>query len=302
MWCIYHGSGRNNQRTKQKTKRKREQLIMTIKNTFAKVSMKLAKHSPAIFTGVGIVGLGATAYLAYKSRDKVEAVVDEIEKNNELETPVSKVFIARGIAEAVYQPVVVGAASITCILLAHRIQNKRILTLAGALAVEQTRNIYFEKKYRKQHGDEAYSKFVVPTDEEQLVEVDKNGKEKVTITDVKKDIDDSIGQWYSTSSEYALDDHAYNVAVIDQVNDRMQTILFQRGALTLNEVREALGFERTRNGALLGWTTEDFFEIEKHVSSIGNVEKGESVEQIWVTWSRARYVFGDIEFNGRYAI
>ena len=275
---------------------------MTIKQTLNKVTMKLAKHSPAIFTGVGIVGLGATAYLAYKSRDKVEVVVEEIERCNELEIEVSKVEVVRDIAEAIYQPVVVGALSVTCILLAHRIQHRRILTLAGALAVEQSRNIFFEKKYRKQHGDEEYSKFIVPTDEEEFIEVGKNGKEKITVQEVKKDIDHTIGQWYDESQEYAADDHSYNIAMIDTVSDRLQTIMFQRGTLTLNEVREALGFERIRAGALLGWTTGDSFDIEKHVSMIGAEELGETKEQIWVTWTRPRYIYDEIEFNGRYAI
>lgn len=274
---------------------------MTFKNTLQKVSMKVAKHSPAIFTGVGIVGLGATAYLAYKSRDKVEKVVTEIEKKNELQVPVSKAEVAKDIAEAVYQPVLVGAVSVTCILLAHRIQHKRILTLAGALAVEQTRNIYFEKKYRKQHGDEAYSKFIIPTEEEEKVEITKNGKEKITIEEVKKDVDHTIGQWYDESTEYVIDDHAYNIAMIDSINDRMQTILFQRGTLTLNELREALGFERIRAGALLGWTTSDSFDIEKHVSALGNEDLGEAREQIWVTWTRPRYIYDEVEFNGRYS-
>lgn len=274
---------------------------MTFKNTLKKVSMKVAKHSPAIFTGVGIVGLGATAYLAYKSRDKVEAVVNEIERKNDLDIPVSKAEVAKDIAEAIYQPVLVGTVSVTCILLAHRIQHRRILTLAGALAVEQSRNIYFEKKYRKVHGDEEYSKFIIPTDEEEKIEIGKNGKEIKTVEEVKKDIDKSIGQWYDTSSEYAADDHSYNIAFIDSVNDRMQAIIFQRGTLTLNEVRDALGFERIRSGALLGWTTADSFEIEKHVGALGDVKNGESLEQIWVTWSRPRYIHEDIEYNGRYA-
>lgn len=274
---------------------------MTIKNTFKKVSGKLAQHSPAIFTGIGVVGLGATAYLAYKSRDKVETVVNEIERKNDLEVPVSKVEVARDIAEAIYQPVLVGAASVTCILLAHRIQHKRILTLSGALLIEQTRNVYFEKKYRKQHGDDAYSKFIVPTDEVEHVDVDKNGKKKFTVQEVKKEVDKTIGQWYDQSDEYASDDHTYNVALIDSINDRMQNVLFQRGTLTLNEVREALGFERIRAGALLGWTSGDSFEIEKHVSAIGDVEMGESKEQIWVTWSRPKYIYDAVEFNGRYS-
>lgn len=275
---------------------------MSIKNTFKKVSMKVAKHSPAIFTGVGIVGLGATAYLAYKSREKVEAVVENIEKQNEAGIAVSKAEVAKDIAEAIYQPVVVGALSITCIVMSHRIQHKRILTLAGALAVEQTRNIYFEKKYRKQHGDEEYAKFMTPVDEVEHIEITKSGKEKVTIEEVKKELDKSVGQWYSDSTEYVIDDHGYNLAMIDSINEKMATVLFHRGTLTLNEVREALGFERTRNGALLGWTTEDYFELERTVSNVGDVQAGEALEQIWVTWSRPRYIYDEIEFNGRYAI
>lgn len=264
--------------------------------------MKVAKHSPAIFTGVGIVGLGATAYLAYKSREKVEAVVENIEKQNEAGIAVSKAEVAKDIAEAIYQPVVVGALSITCIVMSHRIQHKRILTLAGALAVEQTRNIYFEKKYRKQHGDEEYAKFMTPVDEVEHVEITKSGKEKVTIEEVKKDLDKSVGQWYSDSTEYVIDDHGYNLAMIDSINEKMATVLFHRGALTLNEVREALGFERIRAGALLGWTTEDYFELERTVSNVGDVQAGEALEQIWVTWSRPRYIYDEVEFNSRYAI
>lgn len=275
---------------------------MTIKNTFKKVSHKLAQHSPAIFTGIGIVGLGATAYLAYKSRDKVENVVNEIERKNDLEIPVSKAEVAKDIAEAIYQPVLVGAASVTCILLAHKIQHKRILTLAGALAVEQSRNIYFEKKYRAQHGDEAYSQFIAPVKEEEHTEIGKNGKEKVTVDKVKADLDKSIGQWYDESTEYAADDHQYNIGFIDSVNDRMQTILFQRGTLLLNEVREALGFERIRAGALLGWTTADSFDIEKHVTLLGNEALGEAETQIWVTWTNPKYIYDNVDFNGRYSI
>jgi hypothetical protein len=275
---------------------------MTFKQTLHKAGMTLKKHSPAIFTGVGVIGLGATAYLAYKSRDKVEAVVNEIERKNDLEIPVNKVEVAKDIAEAIYLPVAVGALAVTSILFAHNIQNNRIKMLVGTLAVEQARNIYFEKKYKEQHGEEEYTKFVTPTDEVEHIEVDKKGKEKITVKQVKKEIDETIGQWYDESSEYVSDDHTYNVAFIDSVTDKLQNILFQRGTLTLNEVREALGFDRIRNGALLGWSTSDSFDIEKSVMVLGDDEMGALKENIWVTWSRPRYIYDDIEFNGRYSI
>lgn len=274
---------------------------MSIKSTISKVGFAIKKNSPAIFTGVGVVGLGVTAYLAYKSRDKVEAVVEEIERKRDLEQPIDKLEVAKDITEAIYQPVVAGAVSVTCILLAHKIQNNRIKTLAGALVIEQARNVYFEKKYRKQHGDEAYNEFVSPVETIEHTELDKKGKEKVTVEKVAMDIDKTVGQWYEDSEEYASDDHTYNITCIDAVNDRLQTILFQKGHLKLNQVREALGFERIRAGELLGWSTSDSFEIEKHVSYFKN-EEGELEPKIWVTWSRARYIYEEVDYTGRYSL
>ena len=274
---------------------------MNFKQTFTKAGRKLAQHSPAIFTGLGIAGLGATAYLAYKSRDKVEVVVEEMERKADLNEEVNAVEVVRDIAEAVYQPVVMGALSISCIVMAHRIQHKRILTLAGALAVEQTRNIWFEQKYRKQHGDEEYNKFIIPTDEIEVVEIGKNGKDKITVTEVKSDLDKSIGQWYDQSTEYARDDHHYNTEMIRAVTDRLQTRMFQRGTLTLNEVREELGFERIRAGALLGWSTSDSFDIEAMTHKLPD-ENGELKNEIWVTWTHPRYVYQDMDLTGRYSV
>lgn len=278
---------------------------MTFKQTMVKAGFVLRKHSPALFTTVGIVGLGVTAVLAYKSRDKVEVVVEEIERKRDLGTPVNKMEVAKGLTEALYQPVLTGVASVACILLAQKIQSNRIKMLVGTLAVEQARNVYFEKRYRKQHGDEEYTKFIAPVDEVENTIIGENGEEEVTVQTIKKDLDRTIGQWYDESEEYLSDDHAYNVAWIDGVNDKMSLLLFQRGRLLLNEVREALGFERIKNGALLGWSSADNFEIEKHVVNVEvENEDGEKEmkEQIWVTWSKPRYIYDEMELTGRYAI
>lgn len=275
---------------------------MSFKSVMSKAGFALKKHSPAIFTGIGVVGLGATAYLAYKSRDKVEAVVEDIEAKRTLGEPVNKMEVARDLTEALYQPVVVGAASVACILMAQKIQNNRIKVLVGTLAVEQARNIYFEKKYRKQHGDEAYDKFIVPTEDVEHIELDKKGKEVLTVQQVKAEVDKSIGQWFSESSEYASDDQDYNITFIESVNQHMQTIMFQRGHVVLNEVLDKLGFERLRNGALLGWSAADNFEIKWSAQNVGDVERGENLSQIWVTWARPRYIYEEVEYTGRYGI
>jgi len=275
---------------------------MNIKQIFSKTGRTISKYSPEIFTGLGVVGFGATAYLAYKSKDDVELVVENIEEKRANDEPVDKVEVAKDLAVALYIPISVGVLSGVSILMAHRIQRKRILALTGALAAQQAQNLYFENKYRKVHGDEKYEEFMVPTEQVEYEEEDKNGKKKKKVEEVKKEIDKSIGQWYSDSTEYVSDDHTYNMAYIESVSETLQTRLFQRGTLLLNEVREELGLERIRAGALLGWTSADNFDIQRVVTTMGDITKGESPEQIWVTWAKPRYIYDDIEFNDRYGI
>lgn len=275
--------------------------IMNFKKVFNTAKLTVAKHSPAILTTVGIVGLGATAYLAYKSRNKVEAVIEQVEADAEAGIEIDKVEVGKGMIEALWLPISVGVASTACVLLAQKIQMGRIKTLAGALAVQQAQNIYFENKYKEEHGEEAYQKFVTPTKKEVIETKDAKGKTKKTTVDVRQELDKTVGQWYDESQEYAADDHSYNMSYIESVEERLQGILFQRGSLMLNEVREALGFERIRNGALLGWTSADNFEISKTVTNVTD-EDGEIKTQIWVYWAKPRYIYDEVEFNGRYSI
>ena len=63
-------------------------------------------------------------------------------------------------------------------------------------------------------------------------------------------------------------------------------------------MREALGFERIRAGQLLGWTSGDSFDIDKIVTTLG--ENGELSQQIYVQWSAPRYIYDEVDYNGRY--
>lgn len=272
------------------------------KQLLNKAVMKTKKNSPAILTGLGVVGLGATAYLAYKSREKVEAVVLEIEEARANDEEINKVEIAKDIAEAVYLPVTVGVASIAAIVWSYKIQNNRIAVLASTVAAQQIQAKLFEDKYRKEHGDEAYQRFMTPTERRETVEEGKNGKTKVSVDEIRQEVDKTFGQWWDESLEYVSDDHTYNMAYIDSVTEKLELILFQRGTLLLNEVREALGFERIRQGALLGWTAGDIFNIDKVVTAIKDDGEDEIKEQIWVTWAKPRYIYDEIEYNGRYSV
>ena len=273
---------------------------MTIKQKLQNVGRTIGKNSPAIFTGLGIVGLGATAYFAYKSRDGVEEIIESVEEAREQGHDINRWEVTKDLAGVLALPVTTGLLSGACIITAHRIQNQRIGALSSALLAQQARNVYFEQKYKKQHGEEEYQKFITPVETETRTITDEKGKEKKVEVDIRQDTNDTVGEWFDKSSEYAEDDHSYNVSFIEAVNEKMQTRLFQKGHLLLNEVRDELGFERSRAGQLFGWSTADVFDIQRIVTNERTPE-GDIVPQIWVTWSTPKYIWNDVDLHGRYS-
>lgn len=300
-----------------------------------KKAEKLAvKHSPLALTVTGVIGLGATAYLAYKSAHKIEAITDDIEErqrtaermddiieeiqaskdmdpisvdvdhlreiNDELKEleadfkPVDRRETIYRLGKAVAAPVATGVLSVCAIALSYYIQNNRILNLAASLATATAENAFFEKKYRETYGDDKYEEFITPTEEQ---EIEKDGKSKKVKVQAKKD---GNGRWFSESNEYASDDHDYNRQFIRTVEDRMQDKLFRNGYLVLNDVLDQLGFERSRAGALAGWSVENDFKLSQVVTNVTDPETGEMNPQIYISWPKPRYIYDDVSYSGRY--
>ena len=316
---------------------KNEKLSLKTKATrgFKNAERLAVKHSPLALTVSGVVGLGATAYLAFKSAKKVEAITDDLEERQrtsermddiieeiqaakemdpddvdvdhlhdisdelkDLETdfkPINRRETIYSLGKAVAAPVATGVLSVCAIALSYYIQNNRILNLAASLATATAENAFFEKKYRETYGDDKYEEFITPTEEK---EIEKDGKSKKI--QVKSHIKGD-GRWYSDSQNYVSDDHDYNRQFIRTVEDRMQDKLFRNGYLVLNDVLDQLGFERSRAGALVGWSVEHDFKLSQQVTNVADPETGELNAQIFVSWPKPRYIYDDVSYEGRYS-
>ena len=269
---------------------------MSFKQKVKDAGRALSKNSPTIFTGLGIVGLGATAYFAYKSRDGVEEIVEEIEETREAGHEIDHWAVTKDLLGVMALPVTTGILSGACIITAHRIQNQRIGALSTALLAQQAKNLYFENKYKEEHGEDEFKKFITPSREEEAVGEDGESR----TVDRRQNPSDLIGAWFDKSDEYTSDDHTYNMAFIEAKNEKLQTRLFQKGHLLLNEVLSELGLERVPSGQLMGWSAADMFQIDKTVLNERDAE-GNIVPQIWVYWPNAKYIWNDIDMNGRYS-
>lgn len=270
---------------------------MKLQTIFNKSVHVLQKNAPALLTGAGIIGLGATGYLAYKAAPKVEAVVEEMEEDRDSGIELDKVGYTRDLAMAIALPVTVGAASISAFVLSYNIQNKRILGLSGALTTMAGERAYYENKFRNDYGDEEYEKFRQPSHKEKAKVKDDKGKEKEQEVEVRDDLPSLRGAWFDKSEEYIKDDHDYNVQFIRSVEEHLSTKLFRDGFLYLNEVYDALGLERTRQGNILGFTTGSSFQMDMDVSNFYDKEEMTLLPQIYVSWNEPRPIYDRADFK-----
>lgn len=298
-------------------------LPVKVSQKLGKFNRGVAKNSPLLLSIGGVIGLGVTAYLAYKSAGKVSKITDELEKRRidektilamqeddldeagqqtleELQTnfkPIKRTEVVRDIAGAVAAPVLVGSLSICSIALSYYILNNRVLNLAASLATATAQNAYFEKKFKKDYGEDEYKKFVEPTTVEEQTYTDSKGKEKTKKVSVANKDMNLGGQWFDQSSEYASDDHAYNMQYIRTQEDILNQKLFRDGFLLLNQVRDALGFDRTRDGALVGWDAGDSFSLSPRITEAVDPTTGEMKPEIFVGWSRPKYIYDSVEYK-----
>lgn len=241
------------------------------------------KYLPAGLIVSGGVGLVATAYLAYKAAPEVEERLTEIEGRREAGEHISSLVAARMIAGPLWKPVLVGAGSIAAISGSYFIMNGRINGLS---------------KLARQQAD-ALTKGMNPTTIKEVTNDEGEVAEIAVEVDAEKN--DLLGRWMHYSEEWTSDDITYMVTLIDNVESRMQDRLFERGYLTMNEVLDALGFERTAQGAMLGWTTADTFFLSKKLFNAYEEADGTAPTEIFVQWTPAHSVYDQVSFTGRYS-
>lgn len=277
-------------------------MLKGLARTFGKVTRVVAKNSPLLLTVGGVFGLGATAYLAYKSRDKVSDILDKAEDAEDNGIPVNKPEMVRHIAGAVALPVATGVASVSAIVASYYILNNRLLNIAASLAASTAEHALYKDKFRKKYGDEEYDKFFTPTHE--VPEVDEKGKvtnvdnEKTEVNAKGKNLNQLMtGEWFDKSENYVSDDPDYNEMFIKSVNETAQNQLMVHGFLVMNDLFDQLGFERTRAGAAVGWGMLSNFELNTQETLVRDRETGRVTKEIYVKWPEPTYIYDQTEFK-----
>lgn len=242
-------------------------------------TLQLSKQSPHILFGAGIVGFGATIYLASKAVLKLDRHVDNFQEN--LET-VKELYdsakdsdegrasypkseyrkdLAYLYANSIYDitkmyapTVIVGTLTIVCLTKSHTILSNRNTALMAAYSVlERSYNAY-RKRVIDEFGEDKDREFRYPTKEIRTLSIDEKGKavEKVET----KTLLDQYSTYARFFDEMCPDwnrNPEYNLIFLRAQQNWANDLLRARGHVFLNEVYDMLGIPRTKAGAVVGW-------------------------------------------------
>lgn len=290
------------------------------------------KHSPLILAVVGGVGVVATAYFAYKAAPRVNEIVEDMERRRTIEARylalsqipaprmtdeelkevyeldnhpeqwmVDRFQVTKDLIGAVALPVTTAFVSLAAIGFSYKIMSGRVTalsTVVSALTAEKARQ---DSRLRTELDEETYKRITRPTETDTVEVKNEDGSTKIIEGEVKKSPKQLNGAFFSDSDEFVQDDLAYNLAWIKESEVKLDHLLGIRGFVLLNQVYDALRMERTKEGALMGWSVGDNFHLA--VDQIDTMDRfGEDYTELFVKWPQPHYIYDDVDYEGRYSV
>jgi hypothetical protein len=268
---------------------KAKEIMNGVSRKFNRLGLSVKKHSPEILLVVGIGGVVTSAVLACKATTKVDFILAEtkqkvdiihegVEKgevmtkleNGEVgvvpyneedgKKDLTIVYAQTGLEFVkLYAPsVILGVASIGCILASHNIIHKRNVALGAAYAAVDSSFKDYRKRVVERFGEELDKelRYNIKAKEIEEVAINEDGSE----TTVKKTVNAANPNDFSeyticfdeTCKGWVRDSEA-NKFTLMQVQRFANERLQEQGHLFLNELYDMIGAKRTRIGQQVGW-------------------------------------------------
>ena len=249
---------------------------------FKQVAYKANKHSPELLLGAGVVGLISATVLACNASRKVDDILEEHFNSlgnikhavEELSDVYSKTDSAKDVVITyagttrslvkLYSPsVILGGLSLAAIFGSHRILKGRNVALAAAYtALDETYKAYRERVV-EEYGEKKDYDLSHGIIREKVKETytDKDGKKKTKTVEKTRFDARGASKYARFFDEYAerwSPDPYMNLTFLRHKQAYWNDILRLRGqkVVFLNEIYEDLGFERTKEGQIVGWVYE----------------------------------------------
>ena len=237
------------------------------------------KHSPEILAGVGVVGVVASTVMACKATMKLNDILEEsketrdkireVEANPRYEEQYSHEdakkdltinYTQTGLKIAkLYAPaVILGSASLGCLLASNDILRKRNAALSAAYMTVDKSFKEYRSRVAERFGEEVEKeiRYNIKAEEVTSTVVAEDGSE-TTVTEIVKTMDPNLysdyAKFFDEASPYWQKDPEYNFMFLKSQQQYANDLLKARGRLFLNEVYEMLGIDKTKAGQIVGW-------------------------------------------------
>ena len=260
-------------RRKIKMKEKMMRLYNNTKNG-------VQKHSPEILAGVGVVGTVASAVMACKATLKLNDILDECKETRDkikevAENPryekeyspddakkdltVNYAQTAVKIAKLYAPAVILGSASLGCLLASNDILRKRNAALSAAYMTVDKSFKEYRQRVVDRFGSEVEKeiRYNIKAQEIETVVANEDGSESVVVEQAKvmdPNLYSDYARFFDEANPNWKPDAEYNLMFLKSQQQYANDLLRARGRLFLNEVYDMLGIDRTKAGQVVGWT------------------------------------------------
>lgn len=235
----------------------------------------LRKNAPTILTGAGVIGfiatIATTIHSSPKAMDTLQAISIDVQDTKErlTDTSIAPPFTDKQIAQElsrvylrssvklarVYGPtMLLGSASIICVISGHNMMLKRQAQLVAAYGVLSASY----EAYRKRVADK------IGKDEElelyrgvRVTESCSDEGEPCEIIDMSDSRPSPYSVFFDETSPMWKTTAEYNRFTLKAIEDWANRRLQIHGFLFLNEVLDQLSLQRTQAGQVVGWIAPD---------------------------------------------
>ena len=262
---------------------KKNELITKVSGSVHKIGFELKKHSPEIFIAVGVVGTVASAVMACKATTKLNDILEESKEQIDAihEAPqkeelkdrydedmmrkdLALVYFQTGVKVAkLYAPaVILGTLSITGIVASNNILRKRNVALAAAYATVDKGFKEYRERVVERYGEQVDYELTHNIKTKEITEtvVDEKGKEKQvkkTVEVADPNVTNDYIKYFTRSNPYWDDTPDYVELFLRSQQNYANYRLKVDKVLTLNDVYDSLGFQKTKAGMVVGWVFDE---------------------------------------------